>query len=282
MAMTTKPPVPHFADASRLGWHSFRPYPEARFAHPGRKPAVSAPYAPRQNQLLAALPAEDYERLLPDLEPVALPLGWTIYGAGEREKYLYLLTAGIVSQFYVTQDGASAEFAITGSEGVIGVASILGGESTPSQAVVLNSGYAYRLDAESLKGELEHVGPLQQLLLRYMQALIEQAGQVAVCNRHHSLEQRVCRWILSCLDRSPSNVLTMTHKLIADMLGVRREGITEAAGKLQQAGLICCRRRYLAVLDRPRLEARTCECYAVVKREYDRLLPRSRPAEAVS
>ena len=282
MAMTMKQPIPHFADASRLGQHSFRPHPDARFVRQARMHAVAAPHTPRQNQLLAALPREDYERLLPDLEPVALPLGWTVYAAGEREKYLYLLTAGIVSQFYLTQNGASAGFAVTGSEGVIGVASFLGGESTPSQSVVLNAGFAFRLEAEQVKGEFEHVGPLQHLLLRYTQALIAQTGQIAVCNRHHSHEQRVCRWILSCLDRSSSNVLTMTHNVIADMLGVRREGVTETAGKLQQAGLIRCRRGQIALLDRPRLEARTCECYTVVKREYDRLLPGSRPAEVVS
>ena len=241
---------------------------------------MSTPPSPRQNLLLAALPEENYERLLPDLEPVALPAGWTVYGAGERERHLYFLAAGIVSQFYLTQSGASAEFALTGSEGVIGVASFLGGESTPSQAVVLNTGYAYRLEAELLKSEFAQVGPLQQLLLRYTQALIAQAGQIAVCNRHHYLEQRVCRWMVSCLDRSPSNVLTMTHELIADRLGVRREGITEVAGKLQQAQLIRYRHGRIAVLDRPRLEARTCECYAVVKREYDRLLPNHARAQA--
>jgi CRP-like cAMP-binding protein len=214
---------------------------------------------------------EHYERLLPDLEPVPLPLGWTVHGAGDREKYLYFLTAGIVSRFYVTESGASAESAVTGSEGVIGVASFLGGESTPSQAVVLSAGYAYRLGTNLLSNE--HDGPLPHLLLRYTQALIAQTGQIAVCNRHHSLEQRLCRWILSCLDRLPSNELTMTQELIADMLGVRRVGVTRAAGKLQRAGLIHASRGHIAVLDRPQLEAQACECYAVVKREYERLLP---------
>jgi CRP-like cAMP-binding protein len=215
---------------------------------------------------------EDYERLLPDLEPVPLPLGWTVHRAGDREQYLYFLTAGIVSRFYVMENGASAHFAITGSEGVIGVTSFLGGESTPSQAVVLNAGYAYRLGAALLKNEFERDGPLARLLLRYTQALLCQTGQIAVCNRHHTLEQQLCRWLLSSLDRVPSNELTMTQELIAHMLGVRREGVTEAAGKLQQAGLIHYSRGHIAVLDRPRLEARVCECYAVVKREYDRLL----------
>jgi CRP-like cAMP-binding protein len=261
-----------------LEQHSFRPYPETRFAFRDRMYGMSAQHTPRQNHLLAALSLVDYERLLPDLELVPLPLGWTIHGAGDREKYLYFLTTGIVSRFYVTANGASAEFAVTGSEGVIGVASFLGGESTPSQAVVLSAGFAYRLRADLLKDEFEHNGPLLQLLLRYTQALIAQAGQIAVCNRHHSLKQQLCRWILSCLDRLPSNELTMTHDLIASMLGVRREGITDAAGKLQKAGLIHTSRGHIAVLDRPQLEAQACECYAVVKREYDRLL---RPQDTI-
>jgi CRP-like cAMP-binding protein len=256
-----------------LGSHSFRQYPETRFAFGDRKRAVSAPHTPRQNHLLAALPLEVYERLLPDLEPVSLPLDYTVHGADEREKYLYFLTAGIVSRFYVMENGASAEFAVTGSEGVIGVASFLGGESTPSQAVVLSAGYAYRLGADRVKSEFEQGGPLQNLLLRYTQALIAQTGQIAVCNRHHSVEQQLCRWILSSRDRLPSNELTMTQELIADMLGVRREGVTGAAGKLQNAGLIHYSRGKIIVLDRPKLEKRVCECYAVIKLEYDRLLP---------
>jgi CRP-like cAMP-binding protein len=264
------------------GRDSFQPYPETCFASKDRERAVCAQHAPRQNRLLAALPPEDYERLLPDLEPVPLPLGWTVHRAGDREKYLYFLTAGIVSRFYVTQNGASAEIAVTGSEGVIGVASFLGGESTPSQAVVLSAGYAYRLGANLVKNEFEHDGPLPHLLLRYTLALIAQTAQTAVCNRHHSLEQQLCRWILSSLDRLPSNELTMTQELIAHMLGVRREGVTEAAGKLQKAGLIHYSRGHIAVLDRPKLEAQVCECYAVVKREYDRLLPEYRQAEVAS
>ncbi len=252
---------------------SFRPRPETRLASRDGKRAVSAPHAPRQNQLLAALPLEDYERLLPDLEPVSLPRGWTVHRAGEREKCSYFLTGGIVSRFYVTRSGASAEFALTGSEGVIGVASFLGGESTPSQAVALSDSYAYRLEADVLKNQFEYNRPLSHLLLRYVQALITQTGQIAVCNRHHSLDQQLCRWILASLDRLPSNVLTMTQELIAHMLGVRREGVTEAAGKLQKAGLIHYSRGHISVLDRPQLEAQVCECYAVVKRAYDRLLP---------
>ena len=264
------------------GLNPFRSYPETRFASVDRKRAPSAPHTPRQNQLLAALPLEDYARLLPELVPVPLPLGSNVHRAGDQEKYLYFLTAGIVVRFCVTQDGASAEIAITGSEGVIGVASFLGGESTPNQAVVLSPGYAYRLAADLLKNEFEHDGPLPHLLLRYTQALITQTGQIAVCNRHHSLEQQLCRWILSCLDRLPSNELNMTQELIASMLGVRREGVTEAAGKLKKAGLINFSRGHITVLDRPQLEAQVCECYAVVKREYDRLLPESRQAEVAS
>ena len=254
------------------GRDSFRPYPETRFASRDWKRAVSAPHTPRQNHLLAALPAEDYERLLPDLEPVPLPLGWTVHRAGDREKYLYFLTAGIVSRFYVTVNGASAEFAVTGNEGVIGVASFLGGESTPSQAVVLSAGYAYRLGADALKNEFMRSSPLRHLLLRYTLALITQSVQIAVCNRHHSLEQQLSYWILSCLDRLPSNELSMTQQQIADMLGVRREGVSAAAGKLQQSGLIHQSRGHIVALDRSQLEARACECYAVVKRENARLL----------
>jgi CRP-like cAMP-binding protein len=252
---------------------SFRIYPEARFASRDRGRAVSAQHTPRQNRLLAALPLEDYERLLPDLEPVSLPLGRTVHGAGDTEKYLFFLTAGIVSKFYVTESGASTGFAVTGSEGVIGVSSFLGGDSTLSQAVVLNAAYAFRLRADLVRDEFKHGGPLPHLLLRYTQALIGQTGQMAVCNRHHSLEQQLCRWILSCLDRLPSKELTMTQEVISDMLGVRREGVTEAAGKLQKAGLIHYSRGRITVLDRPQLEAQACECYSVVKREYARLIP---------
>ena len=250
-----------------LGPHSHRSYQETRFAFRDRKRAEFALHAPRRNRILAALPIEHYERLLPDLEPVPLPLGWTVHDAGERERYLYFLTAGIVSRFHMTKNGASSEFAVTGREGVIGIASFLGGESTPSQAVVLSAGYAYRLGADLLKNEFEHNRRLPHLLLRYVQALIVQIGQIAVCNRHHSIEQQLCRLILSSMDRLPSNELTITQEMIAEMLGVRREGVTEAAGKLRADGLIQYSRGHIAVLDRPRLEARACECYAAIRRE---------------
>jgi CRP-like cAMP-binding protein len=255
------------------GRDSFQLYPETRFASMDRTRGASAQPTARQNHLLAALPLEDYARLLPYLEPVALPLGWTVRRAGNRERYLYFLTAGIVSHFYVMENGASAHFALTGSEGAIGVASFLGGESMPSHAVVLSPGYAYRLGADLLKSEFEHNGLLSHLLLRYTQALITQMVQTAACNRHHSVEQQLCRWILASLDRVSSNGLAMSQELIANMLGVRRESVTEAAGRLQKTGLIHYSRGHISVLDRPLLEAQACECYAVVKREYDRLLP---------
>ena len=232
-----------------------------------------APRTPRQNQLLAALPAADYERLLPHLELVPLELGWALYESGSQQGYMYFPTDSIVSLLYVMEDGSSAEIAVVGNEGVVGIALFMGGETTPSRAVVQSAGYAYRLKASLLKKEFERGGPLQYLLLRYTQALITQMAQTAVCNRHHALEQQLCRWLLLSLDRLHSNELTMTQELIANMLGVRREGVTEAAGKLQAAGLIHYSRGKITVLDRPKLEARVCECYVVVKREYDRLLP---------
>ncbi|MGZ9003544.1 MAG: Crp/Fnr family transcriptional regulator [Burkholderiales bacterium] len=239
------------------------------------------PHTPSQNYLLAALPSEEYERLLPYLELVSLPLGWTIHSAGDQEKNLYFLTAGIVSRFCVTQSGASAEFAVTGCEGVIGVAAFLGGESTPSQAMVLSAGHAYRLGAHLLKNEFDRDASLPHLLLHYTQALIAQTGQTAVCNRHHSVEQQLCRWILSCLDRLPSNELTMTQQLIADMLGVRRQGVAEAARKLQKAGVIEYSRGHIDVVERSKLEAWVCECYAVIKGEYERLLPHTRKSQSL-
>jgi CRP-like cAMP-binding protein len=244
-----------------------------RYAFDKRTHSAPAWHTPSQNHLLAALPPKDYERLLPNLEPFPLSLGWPVHDAGDQERYLYFLTAGIVSRFYVTEGGGSAEFAVTGSEGVIGVAAFLGGESTPSQAVVLSTGYSYRLRAERLKREFARDGPLPRLLLRYTMALITQMAQTAVCNRHHSVDQQLCRWLLLCLDRLSSNEISMTQELIANMLGVRREGVTEAAGKLQDAGLIRYQRGRITVVDRPGLEARCCECYKVVKTEFDRLLP---------
>jgi CRP-like cAMP-binding protein len=235
---------------------------------------------PLQNRLLAGLPLTDYDRLRLHLIPVPLPLGWTVYGAGDPQRFLYFLTAGIVSRISVTQSGESAEVAVTGNEGVIGIAAFLGGESTTGVAMVTSSGYAYRLEASQLKDGFQYGRPLANLLLRYTQALIVQTGQIAVCNRHHSVEQRLCVWMLSCLDRLPSNELTMTQDLVSHMLGVRREGVAQATGALERAGLIHCNRGHIVVLDRTRLEARACECYTVVKCEYERLLPGLRPTLA--
>ncbi len=234
---------------------------------------MSTTHAPRQNHLLAALPANDYERILPLLELVPLPLGWAVYEAGRKQGYLYFPTDSIISLLYVMESGASAEIAITGKDGVVGISLFMGGETTPSRAVVQSAGYAYRLKAALLKTEFDHGGPLQHLLLRYTQALITQMAQTAVCNRHHSVEKQLCRWLLLSLDRLETTTVAMTQELIANMLGVRREGVTEAAGTLQKAGLISYSRGQIAVLDRPGLESRVCECYAVVKRETDRLLP---------
>ncbi len=237
-----------------------------------RVTVMSSQHTPRQNHLLAALPAADYERLLLHLELVPLPLGWVVYEAGGAQGYVYFPTTSIVSLLFVMENGASAEIAVTGNDGLVGIALFMGGETTPSRAVVQSAGHGYRLKASVLKGEFERGGPLQHLLLRYTQALITQMAQTAVCNRHHSVEQQLCRWLLLSLDRLPSNELRMTQELIANMLGVRREGVTEAAGNLQKAGLIRYNRGHITVLDRPKLEARVCECYAVVKKEYDRLL----------
>jgi CRP-like cAMP-binding protein len=236
-------------------------------------PGVSGRQNPLHNHLLATLPAADFERLLPDLELIPMPLGWAVYESGGPQAYVYFPTTGIVSLLYVMENGASAEIAITGNEGLVGISLFMGGESTPSRAVVQSAGHGYRLKAAVLKREFERGGAVQHLALRYTQALITQMAQTAVCNRHHSVEQQLCRWLLLSLDRLSSNELTMTQELIANMLGVRREGVTEAAGKLQDAGLIRYSRGHITVLDRPKLEKRVCECYAVVKKEMDRLLP---------
>ncbi len=236
-------------------------------------PAVSGKHSPRQNHLLAALHETEFERLRPDLELVPLPLGWAVYEAGGQLGYLYFPTTSIVSLLYVMEDGSSAEIAVTGNDGLVGIALFMGGESTPSRAVVQSAGFGYRLNARILKREFALGGQLQHLALRYTQALLTQMAQTAVCNRHHSVEQQLCRWLLLSLDRLPSNELSMTQELIANMLGVRREGVTEAAGKLQAAGLIHYSRGHITVLDRPKLEKQVCECYAVVKKEMDRLLP---------
>jgi CRP-like cAMP-binding protein len=234
---------------------------------------MSSPHNPKQNHLLAALPVGDYARLLPDLELIPMPLGWAVYESGGHLGYLYFPTTSIVSLLYVMESGASAEIAITGNEGLVGISLFMGGESTPSRAVVQSAGNGYRLKASVLKREFALGGDLQHLALRYTQALITQMAQTAVCNRHHSLEQQLCRWLLLSLDRLPGDELLMTQELIANMLGVRREGVTEAAGRLQAEGLINYSRGHIKILDRPALEKRVCECYAVVKKEFERLLP---------
>ena len=230
------------------------------------------PHDPRQNHLLAALPADEYARLLPNLEWVSMPLGEVLSEPGIQMRHVYFPTTAIVSLLYVMEDGASAEIAVVGNDGVVGVSLFMGGETTTSRAVVQSAGHAYQLKGQLLKDAFLHAGPMQRLLLRYTQALITQMAQTAVCNRHHSVDQQLCRWLLLSLDRLPSNELVMTQELIANMLGVRREGVTEAAGELQRAGLIHYNRGHIAVVDRPGLEARVCECYSVVKRESDRLL----------
>jgi CRP-like cAMP-binding protein len=239
----------------------------------GKNPPAPTARDPRLNRLLAALPDEAYARLQPNLEYVPLELGQALYESGGAQGYVFFPTTSIVSLLYVMQDAASAEIAIVGNEGVVGIALFMGGESTTSRAVVQSAGEGYRLPASVMKAEFIRGGDLQHMLLRYTQALITQMAQTAVCNRHHTVEQQLCRWLLLSMDRLPSNELIMTQELIANMLGVRREGVTEAAGKLQAAGLIHYSRGKITVLDRPKLETQVCECYAVVKREYDRLLP---------
>jgi CRP-like cAMP-binding protein len=225
------------------------------------------------SDLLAALPLSEWERLAPLLEPVNLPLGEVLYESGMSMSHVYFPTTAIVSLLYVLEDGSSAEIAVVGREGVVGVALFMGGGTTPSRAVVQSAGMGYRLRASMIKEEFGRAGPVMHLLLRYTQALITQMAQTAVCNRHHSLDQQLCRWLLLSLDCLKTNDLVMTQELIANMLGVRREGVTEAALNLQRAGFISYARGHIKVLDRPGLEQRVCECYSVVKREYDRLLP---------
>ena len=230
-------------------------------------------HEPKQNHLLAALPAAEYDRLSPYLEHVQMPLGEALCESGGQLKHVYFPTTSIVSLLYVLEDGASAEIAVVGNEGILGISLFMGGETTPSRAVVQSAGHGFRLKSQLLKQEFNRAGPVMRLLLRYTQALITQMTQTAVCNRHHSVEQQLCRWLLLSLDRLSSDELHMTQELIADMLGVRREGVTEAAGKLQRAGLIEYSRGHIKVLDRPGLERQVCECYQVVKAEFDRLLP---------
>jgi CRP-like cAMP-binding protein len=229
---------------------------------------------PRQNYLLASLSGEDFDRVSANLKPVPLELGRVLYESGSRQRAVYFPTTAIVSLLYMLADGASAEIAVVGNDGIIGVSLFMGGETTPSRAVVQSAGQAYRLPGKFLKQEFIRGGAMQHLLLRYTQALLTQMAQTAVCNRHHSLDQQLCRWLLLSLDRLVGDELVMTQELIANMLGVRREGVTEAAGNLQSAKLIKYSRGHITVLDRRGLEARTCECYAVVKKESDRLLRR--------
>ncbi len=228
---------------------------------------------PKSNHLLAALPEAEWARWLPQLETIKLALGDVLYESGSQQTHIYFPTTAIVSLLYVMESGASAEIAVVGNEGAVGISLFMGGESTPSRAVVQSAGLGFRLKADAIKGEFNRSGPVMHVLLRYTQALITQMAQTAVCNRHHSLDQQLCRWLLLSMDRLHGNELVMTQELIANMLGVRREGVTEGALKLQKAGLIRYARGHITVLDRKGLEERTCECYAVVKTEYDRLLP---------
>ena len=232
------------------------------------------PSALKQNQLLAALPPADLARVSEKLETSVMPLGHVLYESGDKLQHVYFPTNSIVSLLYVMEDGASAEIAIVGNEGIVGISLFMGGETTPSRAIVQSAGQAFRVPSQVLKTEFRRAGPLQHVLLRYTQALITQMSQTAVCNRHHSVEQQLCRWLLMSLDRLGSAELSMTQKLIADMLGVRREGVTESAGKLQKLGLIEYSRGRIVVLDRAGVEKHACECYQVVKKEYERLLPR--------
>ncbi|MCF7991536.1 MAG: Crp/Fnr family transcriptional regulator [Thiohalocapsa sp.] len=231
------------------------------------------PASPRQNHLLDTLPEAEYEQLRPHLEPVPLPLGMALYESGQGLSHVYFPTTAIVSLLYVMENGASAEIAVVGNDGIVGIALFMGGETMPNRAVVQSAGHAYRLRGPVLQREFARHGTLHPLLLRYTMALLTQMAQTAVCNRHHSIDQQLCRWLLLSLDRLPSTELHMTQELIANMLGVRREGVTEAAGRLQSAGLIRYSRGHITVLDRPGLEARVCECYEVVRREFERLLP---------
>jgi len=229
--------------------------------------------SPKQNRLLAALPDEDFQQIAKQLEQVSLPLGKSIYESGDQLEHIYFPINCILSLLYVMKNGASAEIAVAGNEGLVGIALFMGGGSTPSRAVVQSAGQSYRMKGALLKQEFDQSHALQVCLLRFTQALITQMSQTAVCNRHHSVDQQLCRWLLLSLDRLASNRLEMTQELIANMLGVRREGVTEAAGKLQAKGIIQYSRGHITILDRPALESQVCECYQVVKTEYERLLP---------
>ena len=241
-------------------------------------------HAPQQNHLLDALPAAEREQIYPQLQLVEMPLGKVVYEPGDVPRYAYFPTDCIVSLLYILEDGASTEISIVGNDGLIGLALFMGGGTTPSRAVVQSGGHAYRLPGQKLREEFHRNAAIRLLLLRYTQALITQMAQTVVCNRHHTVDQQLCRWLLLSLDRLPANELTMTHELIANMLGVRREGVTGAVGKLQELGVINHSRGHITVLDRPALERLSCECYAAVKRETDRLLPypRGEPGPASS
>ena len=245
------------------------PTPQEPSAQPRQSLALEA----KANHLLASLPKAEWTRWLPELEAVELPLGFVLYESGRSLSHAYFPTAAIVSLLYVMENGASAEIAVVGNEGVVGISLFMGGDSTPSRAVMQSGGREVRVKADFMKKEFHDSAPVMHVMLRYTQALLTQMAQTAVCNRHHSLDQQLCRWLLLSLDRLRGSELVMTQELIANMLGVRREGVTEAAQKLQAAGLIRYSRGRITVVDRPGLERRTCECYAVVKREYDRLLP---------
>jgi CRP-like cAMP-binding protein len=250
--------------------------PGKRLHQPGSPVSTAVPpltLDPKANHLLSALPVEEWDRWRPLLEWVDLSLGQVLYESSGVQSHVYFPTTAIVSLLYVMENGASAEIAVVGNDGIVGISLFMGGESTPNRAVVQSAGHAYRLKSSAIKGEFNRSGPVMHLMLRYTQALITQMAQTAVCNRHHSLDQQLCRWLLLSMDRLQGDELLMTQELIANMLGVRREGVTESALKLQKAGLIRYLRGRITVLDRKGLEQRTCECYAVVKKEYDRLLP---------
>jgi CRP-like cAMP-binding protein len=242
---------------------------------------VTALHSPNQNRLLASLPAEIFERISPHLELISMPLGEVLYESGGQLQHVYFPTTAILSLHYIMENGASAEIAGVGNEGVLGISLFMGGNTTPSRATVQTGGHGYRMSGRLMIEEFNRAGPMMRLMLRYIQALMTQMSQTAVCNRHHSVEQQLCRWLLLTLDRLPSNELTMTQELIAAMLGVRREGITETAGNLQRAGLISYRRGHITVLDRSGLESRTCECYNVVKKEFHRLLADAKNSQGI-
>jgi len=264
-----------FLHARQFFLRSFSSIPRLFLLSLGGNACVELPNMPesRQNHLLAVLPKPESERLLPYLELIPLPLGKSLYESGDQLNHVYFPTSAIVSLLYELEDGASAEIAVVGNEGIVGIALFMGGDTMLNRAVVQSAGHAYRLNGKVLKQEFNRAAAFQHLLLRYTQALLTQMAQTAVCNRHHSVDQQLCRWLLLSLDRLSSNVLDMTQELIANMLGVRREGVTEAAGRLQSAGLIHYHRGHITLLDRPGLEMRVCECYDVVRREFRRLLP---------